>query len=270
MLENADPVSRAFLNVERSAIGQRWVARLDQAGENRALAMSQTHGLPDLISRVLAGRGVPFETALEFLDPTLRRMMPEPYGLMDCEAATERLARAIEGVPAEAVPPLVLAKGSYFGCAGKPAFTRLIYPAPVDGGLGVHLTLDLAGRMRFGPDVEWLDQQDPGKVDYSVDPRRCDCSICRRKGAVVASVPLAGLRVVQGEEHLRLYQFNTRVARHYFCGVCGIYTHHQRRSSPNQYGYNVGCLESIDPFLIGDVPVNDGVSHPADRAGATR
>ncbi len=96
MLENADPVSRAFLGVERSVTGQRWVARLDQAGENRALAMSQTHGLPDLISRVLAGRGVPFETALEFLDPTLRRLMPEPYSLMDCEAAAERLARAVE------------------------------------------------------------------------------------------------------------------------------------------------------------------------------
>ena len=96
MLENADPVSRAFLGVERSATGQRWVARLDQAGENRALAMSQTHGLPDLISRVLSGRGVAFENALEFLDPTLRRLMPEPYGLMDCEVATERLARAIE------------------------------------------------------------------------------------------------------------------------------------------------------------------------------
>ena len=95
MLENADPVSRAFLGVERSATGQRWVARLDQAGENRALAMSQTHGLPDLISRVLSGRGVAFENALEFLDPTLRRLMPEPYSLMDCEAATERLARAI-------------------------------------------------------------------------------------------------------------------------------------------------------------------------------
>ncbi|GAA4179873.1 single-stranded-DNA-specific exonuclease RecJ [Shinella granuli] len=96
MLENADPVSRAFLNVERSVTGQRWVARLDQAGENRALAMSQSHGLPDLIARVLAGRGVPFEGAVEFLDPTLRRLMPEPYSLMDCEAATERLALAIE------------------------------------------------------------------------------------------------------------------------------------------------------------------------------
>lgn len=102
--------------------------------------------------------------------------------------------------------------------------------------------------------------------DGIVNPRRCDCSICRRKGAIVASVPLAGLRVVKGEEHLRLYQFNTHVAKHYFCGTCGIHTHHQRRSSPDQYGYNVGCLEGINPFLLGEVPLNDGVNHPADRA----
>lgn len=102
--------------------------------------------------------------------------------------------------------------------------------------------------------------------DGIVNPRRCNCSICRRKGAVVASVPLDGLRVVKGEQHLRLYQFNTQQARHYFCAICGIYTHHQRRSSPHEYGYNVGCLEGVDPFLIQDVPVNDGVNHPADRA----
>ena len=100
------------------------------------------------------------------------------------------------------------------------------------------------------------------------NPRRCDCSICRRKGAVVASVPLSGIRVVKGAEHLRSYQFNTRTARHYFCGNCGIYTHHQRRSNPEQYGFNVGCLEGINPFAIPEVPVNDGVNHPADRAGA--
>lgn len=101
--------------------------------------------------------------------------------------------------------------------------------------------------------------------DGIVRPRRCDCSICRRKGAVVASVPLPGLRVVRGADQLRLYQFGTHVARHYFCGNCGIYTHHQRRSNPEEFGFNVGCLEGINPFAIADVPVSDGVHHPSDR-----
>jgi L-2-hydroxyglutarate oxidase LhgO len=81
----------------------------------------------------------------------------------------QALARATEGYDPGCVPPLVLAKGNYFGCIGKPAFSRLIYPAPVDGGLGTHVTLDLAGRMRFGPDVEWIEGE-----DYEVDPRRAE------------------------------------------------------------------------------------------------
>jgi L-2-hydroxyglutarate oxidase LhgO len=79
------------------------------------------------------------------------------------------LARRIGGYPADKVPPLVLAKGNYFAFAARPVFSRLIYPTPVDGGLGVHVTLDLAGRMRFGPDVEWIDHE-----SYTVDPRRAD------------------------------------------------------------------------------------------------
>jgi hypothetical protein len=101
--------------------------------------------------------------------------------------------------------------------------------------------------------------------DGIVDPGRCDCSLCRRRGAIVASVPLAGLRIVQGESELKLYQFNTMTARHYFCSICGIYTHHQRRSNPNEYGYNVGCLEGVNPFDLGPVPTSDGVNHPSDR-----
>lgn len=81
----------------------------------------------------------------------------------------QALARSTEGYPSRRVPPLVLAKGNYFGCLGKPAFSRLIYPAPVDGGLGTHVTLDLAGRMRFGPDVEWVE-----KEIYEVDPHRAE------------------------------------------------------------------------------------------------
>lgn len=101
--------------------------------------------------------------------------------------------------------------------------------------------------------------------DGVVNPRRCDCSICRRKGAIVASVPLAGLRIVKGEDVLKLYQFNTKVARHYFCSNCGIYTHHQRRANPQEYGYNVGCLEGVNPFDLGPVETSDGVNHPSDR-----
>ncbi|MCL9781721.1 GFA family protein [Vibrio sp. S4M6] len=96
-------------------------------------------------------------------------------------------------------------------------------------------------------------------------PRRCDCSICRRKGAIVASVKLDGIKIVQGEQFLTLYQFNTNTAKHYFCSKCGIYTHHQRRSVPSEYGYNVGCLEDVNPFDIENVVTNDGVNHPADR-----
>ncbi|MBF9233235.1 NAD(P)/FAD-dependent oxidoreductase [Microvirga alba] len=81
----------------------------------------------------------------------------------------QALGHATEGYPQERVPRLVLAKGNYFGCLGKPAFSHLIYPAPVDGGLGTHVTFDLNGRMRFGPDVEWIESE-----VYEVDPRRAE------------------------------------------------------------------------------------------------
>lgn len=92
----ADPISRAFLNVEQSASGQRWVSRLDQAGLNRAMAISQIHGLPDIVARVLAGRDVPVDGAMAFLDPTIRNLMPDPLSLMDCAAAAGRLAEAVK------------------------------------------------------------------------------------------------------------------------------------------------------------------------------
>ena len=97
------------------------------------------------------------------------------------------------------------------------------------------------------------------------EPRRCDCSMCRRRGAIVASVSLENLRIVKGQEALRLYQFGTRTAQHFFCSVCGIYTYHQRRSNPTQYGYNVACLEGVNPFELGHVKTSDGVHHPADQ-----
>jgi hypothetical protein len=102
--------------------------------------------------------------------------------------------------------------------------------------------------------------------DGIVNARRCNCSICRRKGAIVASVPRSGIKVLQGQEALQMYQFNTKTAKHYFCKFCGIHTHHQRRSNTTQYAYNVGCLEGVNPYDLGPVPVSDGVNHPADRS----
>lgn len=96
-------------------------------------------------------------------------------------------------------------------------------------------------------------------------PRRCTCSLCRRRGTVVASVTLDRLKVIKGEDKLKLYQFNTKTAKHYFCSECGIYTHHQRRSNPTEFGYNVGCLEGVDPYTLPNVEILDGINHPADR-----
>ena len=79
------------------------------------------------------------------------------------------LARSLDGFAQAHVPPAFLARGCYFSLAGRTPFSRLVYPVPEPGGLGVHLTLDLAGQARFGPDVEWIDA-----IDYTVDPRRAD------------------------------------------------------------------------------------------------
>ncbi|MCP4819721.1 MAG: GFA family protein [Shimia sp.] len=95
--------------------------------------------------------------------------------------------------------------------------------------------------------------------------RRCDCSFCRRRGAAAVSVPLDGLRIEKGAGNLTLYQFNTNTAQHFFCKTCGIYTHHRRRSNPNEYGVNLGALEGINPRDLGDIGWVDGVNHPSDQ-----
>jgi hypothetical protein len=104
-------------------------------------------------------------------------------------------------------------------------------------------------------------------VDGLRTARRCNCSICRMRGAVAVSANLADLKVTAGAEALTLYQFNTMTAKHYFCAKCGIYTHHQRRSNPNHYGVNVACLEGISPFDLEEVPVLNGANHLRDGGG---
>ncbi|NLS00621.1 GFA family protein [Rhizobium sp. P38BS-XIX] len=100
--------------------------------------------------------------------------------------------------------------------------------------------------------------------------RRCTCSYCRMRGAIAVSAQLADIEFIQGEDNLTLYEFNTRTAKHYFCKTCGIYTHHQRRSNPNQFGINVACIEGVSPFDFAEVQVMDGVSHPSDSGGGSK
>lgn len=101
-------------------------------------------------------------------------------------------------------------------------------------------------------------------IDGLHTARRCNCSYCRMRGAVAVSADLDDMHITAGEDQLKLYQFNTMAAKHWFCLNCGIYTHHQRRSNPNQLGVNVACLEGVSPFDFSEVPVNDGVNHPSD------
>jgi L-2-hydroxyglutarate oxidase LhgO len=138
-------------------------------GEIESNGGSLALNAPVLRGEALAGGG--FEIEIGGKAPARLRcnVLVNSAGL-----AAQSIAASIVGIPESAIPPLVLAKGSYFGCSAKAPFTHLIYPAPVDGGLGVHLTLDLGGRAKFGPDVEWLDHNDPAKVDYAVDIRRSE------------------------------------------------------------------------------------------------
>jgi hypothetical protein len=90
------------------------------------------------------------------------------------------------------------------------------------------------------------------------------------RGAVAVTANAGGLTVTQGQDKLATYRFNTGVAEHHFCSVCGIYTHHKRRSNPDQLSVNVACLDGMSPFDFPQVVVNDGERHPSDNDGRTR
>jgi hypothetical protein len=120
------------------------------------------------------------------------------------------------------------------------------------------LTLDAAchcGQVRFRVTL----------AEGLASARRCNCSFCGMRGAVAVTARAGDIAFVEGEERLTRYQFNTGVAEHFFCSSCGIYTHHRRRSNPNEYGVNAACLDGVSPFDFAEVPVLDGVNHPSDR-----
>jgi L-2-hydroxyglutarate oxidase LhgO len=153
-----------------------------------AALLSPSTGIIDSHAYMLALRGDAEEagTAFAFHTPLLRgravadRIEIEAGGEAPMTLACNLLvnaaglgapavARGIEGMPIEQIPCAYLAKGNYFSCSARAPFSHLIYPVPEPGGLGVHLTLDLAGQARFGPDVEWVET-----IDYAVDPARAE------------------------------------------------------------------------------------------------
>jgi len=87
---------------------------------------------------------------------------------------------------------------------------------------------------------------------------RCNCSLCSRKGAVMGAAPRASLQVTEGAALLSKYQWNTMEAEHFFCSLCGIYTHHFMRGETQTAGINMACLENFDVFSLGEVEVGEG------------
>ncbi|WP_426114957.1 GFA family protein [Massilia sp. PWRC2] len=98
--------------------------------------------------------------------------------------------------------------------------------------------------------------------------RRCNCSLCSMRGAVAVSAMVGQLTVTAGMDALTLYQFNTMQAKHWFCSTCGIYTHHQRRSNPHEYGVNVACLAGVSPSILPSLPSTRAAAIPLTAAPA--
>ena len=94
---------------------------------------------------------------------------------------------------------------------------------------------------------------------------KCNCSICKRKGAVMSIVKNEDFKIIKGQDKLILYQFHTKVAKHFFCINCGIYTHHNPRSNPTMTGFNVGCIDDVDTFKLKNISINNGQNHPLDN-----
>ena len=94
---------------------------------------------------------------------------------------------------------------------------------------------------------------------------RCNCTLCKRKGYVIGVLGENEFKIIKGEKYLKLYQYYTKAAKHYFCSICGIHTHNRPRIDPRIYGINIACVDGIKPFELKNIPVNDGENHPHDK-----
>jgi L-2-hydroxyglutarate oxidase LhgO len=131
------------------------------------LGDAERHGamlaLKSRLDRVVIRNGS-FEVQVEGADPIACSVLVNSAGLR-----APSVARAMDGFDGKLVPRELYAKGNYYSLARRSPFSRLVYPVPEPGGLGVHVTIDLAGQARFGPDVEWVE-----RIDYAVDPARAE------------------------------------------------------------------------------------------------
>ena len=94
---------------------------------------------------------------------------------------------------------------------------------------------------------------------------KCNCSICKRKGAIMSMVKNENFKIIRGQVHLKLYRFHSKVAKHFFCSICGVYTHHHPRSNPSMTGFNLGCVDEVKEEDLKEVAFFDGLNHPMDQ-----
>ena len=94
---------------------------------------------------------------------------------------------------------------------------------------------------------------------------RCNCSICKRKGAIMSMVKNEDFKIIKGRDKLKLYQFHSKLAKHFFCTICGMYTHHNPRINPKLTGFNLGCIDEVDVYNLKNVTIADGKNHPLDK-----
>ncbi len=97
--------------------------------------------------------------------------------------------------------------------------------------------------------------------DLQLGMYRCNCSLCRKKGIIMKPLPQNDFTLLQGEESLSLYQWNKKIAAHYFCKICGVYTHHRRRSNPSQISINVECLDDMVMPTEDVIELVNGLEH---------
>ena len=94
---------------------------------------------------------------------------------------------------------------------------------------------------------------------------RCNCSLCKRKGFIMSYVGPEDLKIVKGQDLIKLYQFHSNTAKHFFCSNCGIHTHANPRSNPKMHMVNVACIEGVNSFELKNIEVIDGNNHPLDQ-----